>query len=85
MLVSIVGHAIFHTAGPNGPSTMERSYRLFPGAAGGTWASDGCACVTGAETSVMRAPVTYSSNGLSPDRQGGRFYPGNIFSSALGP
>src|ERR1700730_1453359 len=26
MLVSIVGHASFHTAGSSGPSTMERSY-----------------------------------------------------------
>jgi hypothetical protein len=26
MLVSIVGHAIFQTAGRNGPSTMDRSY-----------------------------------------------------------
>ena len=33
--VSIVGHAIFHTADRRSPSTMERSYRRRPGAADG--------------------------------------------------
>src|SRR2546425_118155 len=33
--VSMVGHAIFHTAGDSGPSTMDRSYRRRSGAAGG--------------------------------------------------
>jgi hypothetical protein len=28
MFVIIVGHAIFHTAGRSGPSTIDRSYRL---------------------------------------------------------
>jgi len=32
--VSIVGHAIFHTAGCSGPSMMERSYRRLPAGVG---------------------------------------------------
>ena len=36
MLVSIVGHASFQTAGPIGPSTRERSYFRVTGAAGGS-------------------------------------------------
>ena len=35
MLVSIVGHASFHTAGSSGPSIIERSYFFLTGAAGG--------------------------------------------------
>ena len=34
MLVSIVGHAIFHTAERSGPSMIERSYRLAVGVVG---------------------------------------------------
>jgi hypothetical protein len=34
MLVSIVGHASFHTALRNGPSMIERSYRATAGAGG---------------------------------------------------
>ena len=33
MLVSIVGQAIFHTAGRSGPSMIDRSYRRAPGVA----------------------------------------------------
>ena len=38
MLVSIVGQASFHTAGPSGPSMSDRSY--FLGAGGGTAVGD---------------------------------------------
>jgi hypothetical protein len=34
MLVSMVGQASFQTAGRNGPSTMDRSYRLVVGGGG---------------------------------------------------
>jgi hypothetical protein len=36
MLVSIVGHAIFQTAGRSGPSTIDRSYRRVGAGAGGS-------------------------------------------------
>jgi hypothetical protein len=35
MFASIVGHAIFQTAGASGPSTMDRSYRRLSGAVDG--------------------------------------------------
>jgi hypothetical protein len=46
MLVSIVGHAIFHTAGRRGPSTMDLSYLDFAGGAGGIAGADACGVVT---------------------------------------
>src|SRR6267378_952366 len=53
MLVSIVGHASFHTAGPSGPSIMDRSYFRRSGTAAGVSESLTRGFTTGAETSVM--------------------------------
>src|ERR1700687_90962 len=53
MLVSIVGHASFHTAAPNGPSMMDRSYFRRAGTAAGAFASVTPGFTTGADASVM--------------------------------
>ena len=55
MLVSMVGHAIFQTAGTNGPSMIDRSYRPPPGVRGGAGSGNGVVRVvpgSGAVTSV---------------------------------
>lgn len=79
MFVSIVGHAIFHTAARNGPSTMERSYR--PAAATGAVGGMG-----GAESEMPSAGVETSVNGLGGVQGGasGETYVGQRCSETLG-
>src|ERR1700694_1119511 len=48
MLVSIVGHASFHTAGPSGPSTIDRSYFRRSGTAAGAPVSARVECALSA-------------------------------------
>jgi hypothetical protein len=60
MLVSIVGHASFHTAGRSGPSTIERSYRGRSGRAADV--GDVAARATGAAASVN---ADYRSSGAT--------------------
>ena len=57
MFVIIVGHASFQTAGPSGPSTMERSYLRAAGALGNRTSSD-AECETGTTMSVTVRPTT---------------------------
>src|SRR6266516_245238 len=52
MLVSIVGHASFHTAGRSGPSIIERSYFRRSGFPAAVAAGATGVVVTGAVTSV---------------------------------
>jgi hypothetical protein len=53
MLASIVGQASFHTAGPSGPSMIDRSYRRRSAAAGFGSFGLAVAGTGGAETSVI--------------------------------
>src|SRR5688500_12841282 len=63
MLVSMVGHAIFHTADRSGPSMMERSYFRPPGAvgaaggAGGTSVASAAGGTTDTGASVARRDI----------------------------
>ena len=60
MFVSIVGHAIFQTAGRSGPSTMDRSYFRRSGADGTAEAeadADAAAAVEGGGTGTADAPL----------------------------
>jgi len=63
MFVSIVGHAIFQTAGRRGPSTIERSYRRRSGAPYGAGADGGAADVisrVGGSAAGLVTPSIYS-------------------------
>src|ERR1700686_1103701 len=63
MVVSIVGHASFHTAGSSGPSTIERSYGRRCGRAPDIGAdSMGAVAAAGATTSVNPRTVPRASN-----------------------
>src|ERR1700693_5181003 len=62
MLVSIVGHASFQTAGPSGPSMMDRSYFRRSATGAGAFASVTGECARGAETSEV-IPICRTSPG----------------------
>src|SRR6266542_1109712 len=72
MFCSIVGQASRQTAGPIGPSTMERSKRCAGFGAGEDAATTGPASGTGDEPAAMAASV--SSNDTPPSCQPSAFF-----------
>src|SRR5215216_1953802 len=66
--VSIVGHAIFHTAGRSGPSIIDRSYRGLAA----TLAASGAAVATAGADATFDILFTYvkNSEGITSQEEG---------------
>src|SRR6266480_4391376 len=73
-LVSIVGHASFHTAGRSGPSIIERSYFRRPGlpvsVAGAATGAAGTAEAAVASVNSARRPPPASDHRIDAPRSG---------------
>ena len=80
MLVSIVGHAIFHTADRSGPSMMERSYFRPPGGVGAAGGAGGTRVASAAGGTTHWASV---AGGHSVSNNSG--WQTFTVSTALGP